>query len=67
MRCVLFHPCPSVLLQACLLYLSIYALFLWIFGSTSGVWRYSMHWQALQGILAGVIVPLLLLFVFMIW
>lgn len=59
-------PCPSAL-QACLLYISAYALFMWVYGAISGIWQYGLHWQAVHGILAAIILPLLLLLLFMTW
>ncbi|KAG2427890.1 hypothetical protein HYH02_014493 [Chlamydomonas schloesseri] len=60
-------PIVSVHFQATLAYGTAYLVFLWIYGSVSGTWRYSLNWKKTSTVIMHAAVPIALAVFMLIW
>jgi hypothetical protein len=61
------QPIVSVHFQVLLWYATLYEIFLWIYGEVSGIWRYSLDWQASKPAGAFALIPAITFIMFGIW
>jgi hypothetical protein len=54
-------------MQVALWYASLYLVFLWMYGSTTGIWRYGLKWKEAKPVGAILFVPVQLLVCFALW
>ncbi|KAG2445558.1 hypothetical protein HXX76_000172 [Chlamydomonas incerta] len=60
-------PIVSVHFQATLAYGTCYLVFLWIYGSVSGTWRYSLNWKKISTVIMHAAVPIAMCVFMLIW
>eukprot|EP00198_Chlamydomonas_reinhardtii_P006700 XP_001696036.1 predicted protein [Chlamydomonas reinhardtii] len=60
-------PIVSVHFQATLAYGTCYMVFLWIYGSVSGIWRYSLNWKTTSTVIMHAAVPIALCVFMLLW
>ncbi|GLC66444.1 hypothetical protein PLESTF_000428000 [Pleodorina starrii] len=60
-------PIVSYHFTALYLYLTSYAVFVWIYGEVSGNWQYGLNWETALGVAGYVALTVLVFLVFLIW
>ncbi|EFJ43458.1 hypothetical protein VOLCADRAFT_96308 [Volvox carteri f. nagariensis] len=58
-------PIVSYHFTAVLMYLTSYAVFLWIYGEVAGIWRYRLNWERVRGVAGPVVLVVLAVLVFL--
>ncbi|GLC59435.1 hypothetical protein PLESTB_001486700 [Pleodorina starrii] len=59
-------PIVSYHFTALYLYITSYAVFVWIYGEVSGNWRYGLNWETVRGVASHVGLTVLVFLVFLI-
>lgn len=67
MHCLSVHLYLAMHMQVFLWYGTLYMLFMWIYGSVSGNWRYGLDWTRSRAVGAYILIPLIGFIMFIIW